>query len=130
MPMYSACGNAALPALGFPIRESTDHRLFSAYPWLIAAVHALHRLLVPRHPPCALHILTVITRSTCAEHAVIPVTLEKLYSFQGPLTQTTFVVGHTQEAPADCRRSLKTQQHARHPPLRVRACVYPAGFAG
>jgi hypothetical protein len=61
MPMYSACGNAALPALGFPIRESTDHRLFSAYPWLIAAVHALHRLLVPRHPPCALLILTVIT---------------------------------------------------------------------
>src|SRR5215218_6018369 len=64
MRMDSACGNAALPALGFPIRESTDHRLFSAYPWLIAAVHALHRLLVPRHPPCALHILTVITRST------------------------------------------------------------------
>ena len=60
MPMYSACGNAALPALGFPIRVSTDHRLFSAYPWLIAAVHALHRLLVPRHPPCALPILTVI----------------------------------------------------------------------
>src|SRR3954470_20587460 len=64
MPMYSACGNAALPALGFPIRESTDHRLFSVSPWLIAAVHALHRLLVPRHPPCALLILTVITRST------------------------------------------------------------------
>ena len=62
--MYSACGNAALPALGFPIRESTDHRLFSVSPWLIAAVHALHRLLVPRHPPCALLILTVITRST------------------------------------------------------------------
>ena len=59
--MDSACGNAALPALGFPIRESTDHRLFSAYPWLIAAVHALHRLLVPRHPPCALNILTVIS---------------------------------------------------------------------
>src|SRR5215207_1146214 len=64
MPMDSACGNAALPALGFPIRESADHRLFSAYPRLIAAVHALHRLLVPRHPPCALLILTVITRST------------------------------------------------------------------
>src|SRR4051794_21729026 len=61
MPMDSACGNAALPALGFPIRESADHRLFSAYPRLIAAVHALHRLLVPRHPPCALDILTVIS---------------------------------------------------------------------
>ena len=61
--MYSACSNAALPALGFPIRESADHRLFSAYPRLIAAVHALHRLLVPRHPPCALLILTVMTSS-------------------------------------------------------------------
>src|SRR5688572_18642827 len=61
--MYSARGNAVLPALGFPIRESADHRLFSAYPRLIAAVHALHRLLVPRHPPCALLILTVIRRS-------------------------------------------------------------------
>src|SRR5918997_4808680 len=58
--MYSARGNAALPALGFPIRKSADHRLFSASPRLIAAVHVLHRLLVPRHPPCALDILTVI----------------------------------------------------------------------
>jgi hypothetical protein len=58
--MCSAGDNAALPALGFPIRESTDQRLFSASPWLIAAVHALRRLLVPRHPPCALTILTVI----------------------------------------------------------------------
>ncbi len=58
--MYSAGGNAVLPALGFPIRESADQWLFSAYPRLFAAVHALLRLLVPRHPPCALLILTVI----------------------------------------------------------------------
>src|SRR6185312_14977525 len=74
--MCSAGDNAALPALGFPIRESTGQRLFSASPWLIAAVHALLRLLVPRHPPCALTILTVI-RSTSdvaeAETSVDPV---------------------------------------------------------
>src|SRR5205814_8891429 len=58
--MYSGRGNAALPALGFPIRESADQWMFSSSPRLIAAVHALHRLLVPRHPPCALNILTVI----------------------------------------------------------------------
>src|SRR5450755_1367719 len=58
--MCSAGDNAALPALGFPIREPAGHRLFSASPRLIAAVHALHRLLVPRHPPRALTILTVI----------------------------------------------------------------------
>src|SRR3984885_4100381 len=58
--MCSARDNAALPALGFPIRASAGHWPFSASPRLIAAVHALHRLLVPRHPPCALNILTVI----------------------------------------------------------------------
>src|SRR3954462_12743669 len=58
--MYSVLGDAALPAPGFPIRRSTGQRLFSASPWLIAAVHVLHRLLVPRHPPHALNILTVI----------------------------------------------------------------------
>jgi hypothetical protein len=60
--MNSAGGSAVLPALGFPIRVSADRRLFSASPRLIAAVHALLRLLVPRHPPCALPILTVIRR--------------------------------------------------------------------
>src|SRR5918998_6646303 len=58
--MYSAYGDTALPVPGFPIRESAGQRLFSTSPRLIAAVHALHRLLVPRHPPCALTILTVI----------------------------------------------------------------------
>src|SRR2546427_1101049 len=62
--MYSPRDNAALPALGFPIRESTGQRPFNASPWLIAVVHALHRLLVPRHPPCALDILTVIKPSS------------------------------------------------------------------
>ena len=58
--MCSARDNVALPTLGFPIRASAGHWPFSASPRLIAAVHALHRLLVPRHPPCALNILTVI----------------------------------------------------------------------
>ena len=58
--MCSARDNVALPTLGFPIRASAGHWPFSASPRLIAAVHALHRLLVPRHPPCALTILTVI----------------------------------------------------------------------
>src|SRR3954447_8865999 len=59
--MCSSQGNAALPALGCPIREPTDHRPFNAFPWLFAVVHALLRLQMPRHPPCALTILTVIT---------------------------------------------------------------------
>src|SRR3981189_735217 len=85
--MCSTGDNAALPALGFPIRESTGQRLLSASPWLIAAVHALHRLLVPRHPPCALTILTVIEPDAESRPAlVIPVfKLANICGFQGPV---------------------------------------------
>lgn len=36
------------------IRESRDHNLCAGSPKLIADFHALRRLLMPRHPPCAL----------------------------------------------------------------------------
>ncbi len=39
---------------GFPHSEFHGSRGFSASPWLIAALHVLHRLSVPRHPPLAL----------------------------------------------------------------------------
>src|SRR3954462_2632940 len=115
MAMYSPCGNAALPALGFPIRESTGQRLFNASPWLIAVVHALHRLLVPRNPPCALTILTVILIETgdgkVPGHGDTRLLIGQLCSFQGP---------GGRRAPHRClhpnrrrrrSRSLKTQQH-------------------
>src|SRR5690242_21185181 len=56
--MDSVQGTRAFPRVGFPIRKSPDQRLFSSSPRLIAAVHVLHRLLVPRHPPCALVLLS------------------------------------------------------------------------
>src|SRR5688500_1295685 len=67
--MYSVTDDAALPAPGFPIRRSAGQRLFSASPRLIAAVHVLHRLLVPRHPPRALSILTVIITPSGFHHS-------------------------------------------------------------
>ena len=39
---------------GFPIRTSSDPRSVDNSPRHIAASHVLHRLPVPRHPPCAL----------------------------------------------------------------------------
>src|SRR5438876_6586661 len=55
--MDSAGSTRALPRAGFPIRRSRDQRLVSTSPALIAAAHVLHRLLAPRHPPCALVLL-------------------------------------------------------------------------
>jgi hypothetical protein len=43
---------------GFPIRTPSDHSSVDSSPRPIAASHVLHRLLVPRHPPCALNNLT------------------------------------------------------------------------
>src|SRR3954462_15011261 len=55
--MDSARGTGALPPVGFPIRKSPDQSLLGSSPRLIAAINVLHRLLVPRHSPCALVLL-------------------------------------------------------------------------
>ena len=52
--MCSGRSNTPLRVLGFPIRTSTDRSLIGSSPWLIAAIHVLHRLQAPRHPPLAL----------------------------------------------------------------------------
>jgi hypothetical protein len=84
--MYSALDDAALPAPGFPIRRSTGQRLFSTSPWLIAAVHVLLRLLVPRHPPCALIILTV--SSSYARVAYEPASIPSRFPREGNAKNT------------------------------------------
>ena len=52
--MNSDAGNTPSRVLGSPIRTPSDHSSFGSSPRLIAAYYVLHRLLVPRHPPCAL----------------------------------------------------------------------------
>ena len=44
--------------IGFPHSEIHGSKVMCTSPWLIAAYHVFHRLLVPRHPPCALFCLT------------------------------------------------------------------------
>ena len=43
---------------GFPHSEISGSKLICSSPKLIAAYHVLHRLLMPRHSPCALFSLT------------------------------------------------------------------------
>ena len=43
---------------GFPHSEIHGSRDICSSPWLFAAYHVFLRLLVPRHPPCALISLT------------------------------------------------------------------------
>ena len=50
-------------SIGFPHSEISGSKLICSSPKLIAACHVLHRLLMPRHSPCALISLTSSTRS-------------------------------------------------------------------
>jgi hypothetical protein len=52
---------------GFPHSEISGSMPACGSPKLIAACHVFHRLLLPRHPPCALSSLTIkFTRHTAA----------------------------------------------------------------
>jgi hypothetical protein len=48
-----------MTALGLPHSEIPGSKVVCTSPRLIAAYHVLHRLLVPRHPPCALSSLAI-----------------------------------------------------------------------
>src|SRR6185295_18280225 len=53
--------------IGFPHSDIPGSMPACGSPKLIAACHVLHRLLLPRHPPCALSSLTIkFTRHTAA----------------------------------------------------------------
>ena len=43
-----------VPSAGFPHSEISGSKDICSSPKLFAAYHVFHRLLVPRHPPCAL----------------------------------------------------------------------------
>ena len=61
-PMYSDTGHRPHRRRGFPIRKSSDHSQLIGSPRHIADCHVLHRLLMPRHPPCALSNLQTDTQ--------------------------------------------------------------------
>ena len=80
---------------GFPHSEIPGSKPACGSPGLIAACHVLRRLLLPRHPPCALSSLTIkFARCTCvvgrpslANHVrLIRNHAEKSY---GPLSRST-----------------------------------------
>ena len=61
---------------GYPIRTSSDPRSVDNSPRHIAASHVLHRLPVPRHPPCALkhlqHKKPIVKKQNCTSDTKKP----------------------------------------------------------
>ena len=81
---------------GFPIRTSSDQRFIDNSPRLNAALHVLHRLSMPRHPPCALNnehttnTGTTTTQKQQPPHAGVNYTKHK----RTEITQTTHPPPH------------------------------------
>ncbi len=57
---YSHAGARVLTPGGFPHSDICGLTDICSYPQLFAACRVLLRLLMPRHPPCALHSLTIL----------------------------------------------------------------------
>ena len=55
----------AVCACGFPHSDIHGSKDICSSPWLFAAYHVFLRLLVPRHPPCALFCLTSSGTLSC-----------------------------------------------------------------
>jgi hypothetical protein len=76
---------------GFPHSEIPGSMPACGSPRLIAACHVLHRLLLPRHPPCALSSLTIkFTRHTAAS---LPAFSYQLSAISKPTTHRANSMG-------------------------------------
>jgi hypothetical protein len=98
---------------GSPIRKSSDQRSVDSSPRLIAASYVLHRLLVPRHPPCALNNLT--THNNTHTHPPPPTHTPR----HGRRSRTSAGIQttHKQTKLARCSRPLCSSQSTDdHPP--------------
>ena len=57
--LWIHCTLTEVSSAGFPHSDISGSMDMCSSPKLFAAYHVFHRLLVPRHPPCALTTLTV-----------------------------------------------------------------------
>lgn len=82
--MNSPAGHTTQLVQGFPIRTPSDQRSIGNSPRLNAALHVLHRLSMPRHPPYA---LKNTTQKTHKRIKMLASTIQ--FSHTTPHTRTT-----------------------------------------
>jgi hypothetical protein len=90
--------------IGFPHSEIPGSMPTCGSPRLIAACHVLHRLLLPRHPPCALSSLTTkFTQLTSALRRSMPANFMMHFSICSSLPTVIADRG----APAESKALIK-----------------------
>ncbi len=140
-PPHALCVQAAVTAhdmrRGFPIRTSWDHGPVIDSPRLIADSHVLHRLPVPRHPPCALINLSKpgpgtkmpapcqrCSRPLCSSQTTTPYPPHAPHPRQGRGTGThRQEPGHRNNAPPPAPPPRGTAPEGRPCCLRTQQCA-------
>ena len=105
--------------LGSPIRKSSNQRPVIDSPRLIADSHVLHRLLMPRHPPCALNNLQ--NTQIIKDHSKISKfdKIKEKITENSPHTHTQNTQVHS-TASRRCSRPLYSSQTTNHTTTRTR----------
>ena len=106
--MYSVTGDTTSLVPGFPIRTSSDPRSVDSSPRHNAASHVLHRLPVPRHPPCALKHLQHKTIKNSRKNQKLHISTQK--------TTTTPPKGRQHSFASDARNHYPQIKHHTPPP--------------
>ena len=91
--------------IGFPHSDIPGSMPACGSPKLIAACHVLHRLLLPRHPPCALSSLT--TKFTQSTTALQPSCAKKFHDAYALLLAPRYAVLRPQGTPAESKALIK-----------------------
>ena len=101
--------------LGFPIRTPPDHSSVANSPGLIAGSYVLHRLLMPRHPPCALHSLShKHSTKTTTTHRSNPLPTKQEASRHSGQSSTTKTNPEHTNTPHNQSRSPSNSPRVRH----------------
>src|ERR671910_2320199 len=135
--MSSGGGDGTWLPPGFPIRKPPDLSSVASSPGFIAGSNVLHRLLVPRHPPCALNNLTTKMKMLASTVQFSSYGRDdsnrdrRLHHSDDPEVAAVAVAARMSPAPS-CRpegggpeefgrsgRSLRTQQRAGPPPRKA-----------
>jgi hypothetical protein len=141
--MHSGRGDTPQRVPGYPIRKPPDHSLAAGSPGNIAGSSVLHRLLVPRHPPCALKNLAHTKTLHNTQRNPLPrrerepqvldarvhcaVLKKRTAPPPPPRTRGTAANGLQPKTRAITARSLSTQQRARPAPPRLPRSAPPQG---
>ena len=108
---------------GSPIRTPSDQRSVGSSPRLIAASHVLHRLLVPRHPPCALNNLATQKPT----HTPPPALQTRMTERGRAHTYNTRLPQQNRcNRVRRCSRPLCSSQRPTSPPITLRRQTQPA----